>query len=192
MEASRASKGDEGEVAGIAPTFDGDDADGFLHGRVHDANHSGRKFLQAKSRVLFPQPILCEGASARLVEGEISPKEFGRTEATEDEISVGDRGLTAPAIADRAWIGPRGFGTNAKNSGGVEAGERTSASPDRVNIEHGDADGKSGNLGIRGSFGFAFDERDVGGGASHVESDNIFEATGAGAGEGADNASGGA
>ena len=39
---------------------------------------------------------------------------------------------------------------------------------------------------------FAFDEGDVGGGASHVEGDDVVETAGAGGGGGADDASGGA
>ena len=38
----------------------------------------------------------------------------------------------------------------------------------------------------------AFDQGNIGGGASHVEGDNVFEAAGAGAGRSADDASGGA
>ena len=52
--------------------------------------------------------------------------------------------------------------------------------------------GEAGDLRVGGGFDFAFDEGDVGGGASHVEGDDAVEAAGAGGGDGADDASGGA
>src|SRR5690348_5441766 len=93
-------------------------------------------------------------------------------------------------VADGTGIGPGGFGTDAENSGGVEAGEGASAGADGMDIEHGDADGKSGDVGVIGGLDFAFDQGDVGGGASHVEGDDAVEAAGAGGGGGAHDASG--
>ena len=101
-------------------------------------------------------------------------------------------GCSAAAVADGAGIGSGGFGADAQNSGGVEAGERASAGADGVDVEHGDADGKAGDLRVGRGFDFAFDERDVGGRASHVEGDDAVKAAGAGGGDGADHASGGA
>src|SRR5580704_11001170 len=46
VKTSSAAKGDEGEVAGIASPFDGDDANGFFHGRVDDADDAGGEFFE--------------------------------------------------------------------------------------------------------------------------------------------------
>src|SRR5579872_7534968 len=93
-------------------------------------------------------------------------------------------------VADGAGIGSGGFGADAENSGGVEAGKGASAGADGVDVEHGDADGKSGDVGIVGGFDFALDQGDVRGGTSHVEGDDAIEAAGPGGGGGAHNASG--
>ena len=46
VKASGAAEGDQGEVAGIAAALDGDDADGFLHGGVDDADHAGGELIE--------------------------------------------------------------------------------------------------------------------------------------------------
>ena len=51
VEASRAAKGYEGEVARVAAALDGDDADGFLHGRVDDANDAGSETVERESEL---------------------------------------------------------------------------------------------------------------------------------------------
>ena len=61
-----------------------------------------------------------------------------------------------------------------------------------MNIEHGDADGQSGNFGMARGCDGAFDERDVGRSSSHIEGDDFGETAGAGGGGCADYASGGA
>jgi len=58
-----------------------------------------------------------------------------------------------------------------------------------VNIEHGDADGETGDFGLACCGDDAFDQGDIGGSASHVEGDDALEAAGAGAGGSADYAS---
>ena len=118
------------------------------------------------------------------------PRKRVGLQAAEEKIGVGDGGLRAAAVADGAGIGSGGFGADAQDAGGVEAGERASAGADGVDVEHGDADGKAGDLGIGCGLDFAFDQGDVGGGASHVEGDDAVEAAGAGGGGGADDAAG--
>ena len=149
-------------------------------------------FSSVRLEFLLLQPLLREAAGAVEVEGEVAAEKARGLQAAEEKIRVGDGGLRAASVADGAGIGSGGFGADAENSGGVEAGERASAGADGVDVEHGDADGEAGDLGVGGGFDFAFDERDVGGGASHVEGDDAVEAAGAGGGGGADDASGGA
>ena len=132
-----------------------------------------------------------DAAGAVEIESEVAAEKTRGLQAAEKKIGVGDGGLRAASVADGAGIGAGGFGADAQNAGGIEAGERASAGADGVNVEHGDADGKADDLGVGGGGDGAFDERDVGGGASHVEGDDAIEAAGAGGGGGADYASGG-
>ncbi len=149
-------------------------------------------FSSVRFELLLLQPLLRDAAGALEIEGEVSAEKTRGLQAAEKKIRVGDCRLRAASVADGAGIGSGGFGADAENSGGVEAGERASAGADGVDVEHGDADGEAGDLGVGGGFDFAFDEGDVGGGASHVEGDDAVEAAGAGGGDGADDASGGA
>src|SRR5208283_1292449 len=69
--------------------------------------------------------------------------------------------------------------------------KRASACAHGVNVEHGDADGKSGNFRLAGGSDLTFNQRDIGRGAAHVEGDDTGEAAGAGAGGSSDHPSGG-
>ena len=192
VEASGATEGDEGEVAGIASALDGDDADGFFHGRVDHADDSGGELFEREATSLLLEQF-CVTRRVRSRSSVKSPprKRVGCRRPRRRLASV-TVGCGAASVADGTGIGSGGFGADAQDSGGVEAGEGASAGTDGVNVEHGDADGKARDLGVGGGFDFAFDERDVGGGASHVEGDDAVEAAGAGGGDGADDASGGA
>ena len=175
VKASGAAEGNEGKLARIASALDGDNADRFFHGGVHDANHPGGKFFQSEIGAKFLQPLLGNAAGAIEIESEVSAEKARGLQTTEEEIGIGDSGLRAPAVTDRAGIGSSGFGADAQDSGSIEAGERASAGADGMDVEHGNADGKSGDLGIVGGLDFTFDERDVGGSASHVEGDDVVE-----------------
>src|SRR5580692_6886863 len=192
VQASCATEGDESEVARVAAALDGDDADCFLHGGVDYADHSRGKIFQGETRVLFFQPFLRDAAGAIEIEREVSAEKALGLQAAEKKIGVGDGGLQAAAVADGAGIGAGGFGSDAENAGGVEAGERASAGTDGVNVEHRYGDGKACNLRVGGGFDFVFDQGDIGGSSSHVEGDDVVEAAGARSGECADHASRGA
>src|SRR5579862_7966155 len=137
VQASGAAEGDEREVARVAATLNGNYADGFFHGGIDNANDTGGEFFQSQIGTLFFQPLLRDAAGAVEIEGEIAAKKTRRLQTAEQKVDVGDGGLRAGAVADGAGIGTGGFGTNAKNSGGVEASERASAGADSVDVEHG-------------------------------------------------------
>src|ERR1039458_4895217 len=190
VEASGATEGDQGEVAGIAATLDGDHADGFLHGGIDHADDTGGETFQVQRTSLSLQPLAGDAAGAVEIEGEVTAEEAGGLQAAEKKVGVCDRGLRAAAVADGAGIGAGGFGTDAENAAGIEAGERASAGADGVDIEHGDADGESGDFGVAGRADSAFDQGDIGGCAAHFEGNDAGETAAAGAGGGADEASG--
>ena len=114
------------------------------------------------------------------------PRKRCGLQAAEEQIGVGDRGQRAAAVADGAGIGAGGLGAHAHGSGGVEAGERTSSGADGVDVEHGHPDRETGDFGLTAGLGFAVDECDVGGSASHVEGDDLVEAAEACGGRGSD------
>ena len=192
VQASGAAESDQGEVARVVSPLDGDYADGFLHDCVDYANDTGCEFIEREWASLMLEPFCGDAAGAIEIESEIAAEEAGGLQASEDEIRIGDGGLGAASVADGAGIGSGGFGADAKNAAGIEARERTSTGADGVNVEHGDADGKAGDLRVAGGGDRTFDQRDVGGGASHVEGDDASEAAAARGDGGADNASGGA
>ena len=147
-------------------------------------------FSRVSEELLLLQPLSGDAARAVEIESEISAEKARGLQAAEKQVRVGNGGLRAAPVADRAGIGSGGFGADAENAGGIEAGERASACAYSVDVEHGDADGESGDFGVAGGVDFAFDKGDVGGGASHVEGDDAFEAAGASGGGGADDSSG--
>src|ERR1035438_5069914 len=177
---------------GIAGAFNGDNAEGVFHGGVDHADDSGGELVEGEADSLPLEKFLRDAAGAVEIESEVSAEKASGLQAAEEEIRVCHRGLRAASVADGAGIGSGGFGADAEYSGGVEAGEGTSTGADGVDVEHGDADGEAGDLGVGGGFDFDFDKGDVGGGASHVEGDDAIEAAGAGGGGGADDTSGGA
>src|SRR6266571_4754053 len=106
VEASGAAEGDQGEVSGIAAPFDGDDADGFLHGGVHDADSTGGELIERETASLLLEKFRGEAAGAVEIEREISTKKTRGLQAAKEEIGVGDGGLRAASVADGARIGP--------------------------------------------------------------------------------------
>src|SRR6202163_4172013 len=192
VETSSAAEGDQGEVARIASPFNGDDADGLLHGGVDHANDSGGKLFQRQVGSSFFQPIAGDAPRALQVEREIAAEETVRLQASQKQVGIRDRGLQAPAVADGARISCRRFGADVQQAGCVEAGERASSGADRVNVEHWNADRKPCDFGLTGSGNGAVDEGDVGGSASHIEGDDALEAGETGGRGGAHPASGGA
>ena len=189
VKASSTPEGNEREVAGIAAALDGNDADGFFHGGVDDADDAGGELIDCQATSLLLEKFLREAAGAIEIEREVSAKKTGGLEATKEKVGVGHGGLSAASVTDGTRIGAGGFRADAKNTSGVEAGEGASASADSVDVEHGNGDGEADNLGIGGGGDFSFDEGNVGGGASHVEGDDAVETAGAGRGGGADDAS---
>ena len=139
-------------MARVAAAFDGDDADGFFHGRVDHADDSGGELFEREVGSLLLQPLLRDAAGALEIEGEVSAEKTRWLQAAEKEIRVGHGRLRAASVADGAGIGSGGFGADAEYSGGVEAGEGASAGADGVDVEHGDADGRGRRSARRWRF----------------------------------------
>ena len=137
------------------------------------------------------EPLGDKAACSFQIEGEVSAEKALRLEPAEKQIGVGDRRLGAASVADGSGIGSGGLRTDSKRSGGVEAGDGTSAGANGVNVEHGHADRQAGNLSLTARLDFAIDQGHVGGGAAHVEGNDAVESAAAGHGRSADYAAGG-
>ena len=125
-----------------------------------------------------------------LVRAENLREEIG-DELADQHIGVGDGERAAAAVAFRAGIGAGGIRADAE-ARPIEVQHRAAAGRDRVNEHHRRAHAHARDLGLEGALVFAVVVRHVGGGAAHVEADQILEA-GFAAGLGhADHAAGGA
>ena len=174
VERASASEGNQREVAGIVAALDGDDANGLLHGGLNDAQDAGGELFDGGEGSL---PLLHVLQHAGAVEGDGASHEAVGVEAAEGEVGVGDGGLGAAAEADGAGIGAGGFGAYAEETAGVEASDGAAAGAGGVDVEHGHADGDAGDDGLVADVGAGgVDEEDIGGGAAHVEADDLIEA----------------
>src|SRR5215475_9600866 len=148
-------------MARVKAALDGDDAHGFLHGGVDDADHACGEAFEGKIRLLLLQPFLRESASAFEIELKVSAEKAMRLQAAEKKICVGDGRQRATAVTDGAGIGAGGFGTHAQSARGVEAGQGPAACANGVNVEHGNAYGESSDFGLAAGASFAVNEGDV-------------------------------
>ena len=81
VEATGAAEGDEGEVAGIAAALDGNDADGFLHGGIDDADDACGKLFESERTSLPLQPLASHASGTVEIEGEVAAEEASRLQA---------------------------------------------------------------------------------------------------------------
>ena len=148
VQSACAAKRNQGKLPRIVAAFDGDHAYGFLHGGVDDPDDSRGELFRRKLGPMPFEPFADQAACALEVQSEISAEKALRLQPAEKQVGIRHRGLGAAAVADRAGIGSGGFGTDPQRSGGVEAGDGAAARADGVNVEHGHANGQSGNLGL--------------------------------------------
>ena len=117
--------------------------------------------------------------STERLRGEVPAERHGAVEQSrfreppQDEVGVGHRRLRpAEAVAGRTGLGARADRADLHQAVAVEPGDRAAAGADRVDVDHGEADREARHLALEGDFGgAAVDQRDVGGGAAHVERD---------------------
>jgi hypothetical protein len=167
-------------------------ADRAGHLDVAEAQHSARGFdaRQAGGRA----DLLLENR-ADMVDGYgiVDGEQLLRIESPEHQVGVRNGRLgPAAAVADRAGIGAGAFWSDLDQAGSVDPGDRATAGAHRVDRDHRHVD-RHGvfDLGLVGDRRFGVpDQRDVGGGAAHVVSDEVFVA-GAFAGIGSGDDAGG-
>ena len=108
-----------------------------------------------------------------LLRAENPRKEIG-DEFSDHHIGIGDRQRSAAAVAFRSGIGARAVGSDPEACP-VEVQDRAATCRHGVNEHHRGAHAHAGNLGLERAFVLAVEVRDVGGGAAHVEADEVRE-----------------
>ena len=117
--------------------------------------------------------------------------EKARIELAEQHIGVGDGERAATPIAGGAGVGAGAVRPDAE-AAAVELEDRSATGRDRGDRHHRHAHLDPGDLGIDRPLERAVVERDIGGGAAHVEADDPIETRGSGGARRADHAAGGA
>ena len=102
-------------------------------------------------------------AGARFVEMHGAAEEVIWMKAAEDEVGVGDGGAVSAAVAGGTGNGSGGLRTDLQSAGRVHPRERAAACARRVDIEHGNANGETGDLafGAGGWLASGVEESDV-------------------------------
>ena len=103
---------------------------------------------------------------------EIAAEQAFAAETPENQVRVGDGGLFAAAVANRPRLGAGAFRADAQRAAAVKPGNRPAASANRVNFKHRNGDGKIGDHGFVCCAQSAFDQRNIGGRAAHIETDD--------------------
>ena len=107
----------------------------------------------------------------------LGPEDMGeeiRLDAPQHDIAIGDGERPAAAIAGRPRIGAGGIRPDAK-ARPVVMQDRAAARRHRMDPHHGRAHAHARDLGLEGALEIAVVMRDVGGGAAHVEADDLGE-----------------
>ncbi|CUI79353.1 Uncharacterised protein [Achromobacter xylosoxidans] len=92
----------------------------------------------------------------------------------EQHVAVGHGQRPAAAVAGGAGVGAGRIRADAQ-ARAVEMQDRTAAGRDRVDAHHGRAHAHAGHQGLELALEFAGVVRHVGGGAAHVEADDLVE-----------------
>ena len=132
-------------------------------------------------------------ACARFVETHGAAEEVVGMQAAKDEVGVGDGGAVAATVAGRTGNGSGGLRTDLERAGSIHPCERAAAGAGGVDVEHGHADGETGDLALGAGRWLAggIKQCDVGGGSAHVEGEDAIDAGSTRNAERADDAAGG-
>src|SRR5579863_3887833 len=153
VERAGTAEGDEREVARIVAAFDGDAAEGRLHTRVgHAEDAFGEVFESGEGPGGYGGE---SAAGAGFVEMHRSAKKVVGMEAAEDEVCVSDGGAIATTVACGSGHGARGLGADLESIGEVHPSQRAATRAGGVDVEHGHANGKTGNLAFGAGGWFA-------------------------------------
>ncbi len=119
-------------------------------------------------------------------------QEVLRRDASQHYLGVGDCGVATASVEGGAGVRTRALGADAQGAPGVDAGDGAAAGTHAEHVDAGAADRQLAHMRLISLPDTTGAERDVGGGAAHIERDDAVEAGGGGYLERAGNASGGA
>ena len=178
-----AAEADEGVARGVDAALDGDLLDGVGHVVVGDGEAA---LGDLERRPPHPRPglhlprQLPEATRHHLgVEGlvgvraEDAREELGQ-QLAHHQIGVGDGERPAAPVAGRAGIGTGTLRPHPE-ARTVEGDDRAAARRHRVDLHHRRPHADPGHLGLEGALVLAGVVRHVGGGAAHVEADDMVE-----------------
>ena len=145
-------------------------------GRFHDPQPQGVRHVGTD-----------HGLGCRGVDGESSSEQMGTAQASEHHVRVGDRrAISASAVAGRAGLGARARRADAQRAARIDPGDAAAARAHLRQIDDRHADGVPGavqpapdvalaaDLVLGGGLDAAvLDEARLGGGAAHVEGDEV-------------------
>ena len=180
----------EGVLGDVIAALDGDLLDGVGHVFHGDAEEAIGDLPEALlgglglgCRIVVGVDLIGQGgktlADHGLVDGEIPLRsEYRREEARDDlahhEVAVGDRQGAATPITGGAGVGAGGFGTDPK-APVPEVRDGAAPGGDGVDAHDGDPHARIGDLRFEGALEGAGVMGDIGGGAAHVEADDLME-----------------
>src|SRR5439155_6226683 len=121
------------------------------------------------------QPVAGHPAGSLQIECELAAEESMQLQTSEQQVSVGYGGLPASPITDRAGIGAGGFRPDPQRSSCVESSNSSASRTHGVNVEHGHAHGKSGDLSLTACSYLSIYQRNIRRCSSHVERDDPLE-----------------
>lgn len=155
--------------------FDGDATKGRLHASVGYAENAFGEVFEGRERFGGNRRECAAGAG--LIETHGVAQEVIGVKTAEDKVRIGDGGAIAAAIARGTGNGACGLRADLQCAGMVHPCKRAAACAGGMNVEHGHADGETGDLsfGAGGRFACGVEECDVGGRSAHVESEDAID-----------------
>ena len=172
---ARSPKGHKGKATRVETPLKGDGAQGPLHCGVGHSKHAlcRRHHVLAK---LFrelgnvePGPLCIQRHPA--------VQEPACVQAAQDQVGVRHRHPLAAAVAGRPRIGPGGLRPHQQRAACVHPRYRTASRADGVNVYSGHTSGVAAYLGRGSLLHLPGTQRDVGGGAAHVQRDDLRESS---------------
>ncbi len=137
----------------------------FLAGCAADF---GRELLETRAYCLCVEGLVC-----------VSPedlREVSRLDFAEHHVAVGNRQRAAPPVARGPRIGAGRLGPDPE-ARAVELQDRAAAGGDGVDVHHRRAHAHAGDQRFETALELAVVMGDVGGGAAHVEADQLLVST---------------
>ena len=182
VDGPRSSKREHRVLAGIAVSLCDVAPHRGRHALVDDVVHAPGRAQRVEAELL--RQAIDGRARGRLVQRHGAPEEGGRLEVAEERVRIGHRRKRAPsAVAGRAGLGARARGADLEQAELVHAGDAATPGADLQQVDHRNPQRNAASrleplgprrLEIGAHPGLVVvDQADLGGGAPHVEADDV-------------------